>query len=99
MKLCIATMMKNEADSLIEWICYHLAIGVDSFIVANNESSDATEEILKLLSDFCNLEYFEFKTPPSSRPQLPAFNHMLEKYKKQHDLIRHSAANFRIKTM
>lgn len=87
MKLCIATMMKNEADSLIEWICYHLAIGVDSFIVANNESSDATEEILKLLSDFCNLEYFEFKTPPSSRPQLPAFNHMLEKYKKQHDLM------------
>ena len=80
MKLCIATMMKNEADSLIEWICYHLAIGVDSFIVANNESSDATVEILELLSEFCNLEYFNFETPKSSRPQLPAFNYMLDKY-------------------
>lgn len=87
MKLCIATMMKNEADSLIEWICYHLAIGVDSFIVANNESSDATVEILELLSKFCNLEYFDFETPKSSRPQLPAFNYMLEKYKHQCDLM------------
>jgi len=87
MKLCIATMMKNEADSLIEWVCYHLAIGVDSFIVANNESSDSTVEILKLLSDFCNLEYFDFETPASSRPQLPAFNYMLEKYKQQCDLM------------
>ncbi len=87
MKLCIATMMKNEADSLIEWICYHLAIGVDSFIVANNESSDATVEILELLSEFCNLEYFNFETPKSSRPQLPAFNYMLDKYKHQCDLM------------
>ncbi|MFM4963872.1 glycosyltransferase family 2 protein [Aeromonas bivalvium] len=87
MKLCIATMMKNEADALIEWVCYHLAIGVDSFIVANNESSDATEEILILLSEFCDLKYFNFETPKNSRPQLPAFNYMLDKYKQDHDLM------------
>ncbi|MDM5113265.1 MULTISPECIES: glycosyltransferase family 2 protein [Aeromonas] len=87
MKLCIATMMKNEADALIEWVCYHLAIGVDSFIVANNESSDATEEILILLSEFCDLTYFNFETPKNSRPQLPAFNYMLNKYKQDHDLM------------
>ncbi len=87
MKLCIATMMKNESDSLIEWVCYHLAIGIDSFIVANNESSDSTKDILKLLSDFCNLEFFDFETPKSSKPQLPAFNYMLNKYKHNHDLM------------
>ena len=87
MKLCIATMMKNEADSLIEWVCYHLAIGVDSFIVANNESSDATIEILELLSDFCDLEFIDFETPKTSRPQLPAFNYILNNYKHKHELM------------
>lgn len=87
MKLCIATMMKNESDSLIEWVCYHLAIGIDSFIVANNESSDSTNDILKLLSEYCNLEFFDFDTPKSSRPQLPAFNYMLNEYKHKHDLM------------
>ncbi|MFM5512157.1 glycosyltransferase family 2 protein [Aeromonas veronii] len=87
MNICIATMMKNEADSLIEWVCYHLAVGVDSFIVANNESSDSTEEILMLLSEFCDLKYFNFETPKSSRPQLPAFNYMLNEYKQHHHLM------------
>nr|EHW1654801.1 glycosyltransferase family 2 protein [Escherichia coli] len=68
MNICIATMMKNEADALIEWVCYHLAIGIDSFIVANNESTDSTEEILKLLSEFCDLKYFNFETPKNTRP-------------------------------
>ncbi len=87
MNICIATMMKNEADALIEWVCYHLAIGIDSFIVANNESTDSTEEILKLLSEFCDLKYFNFETPKNTRPQLPAFNYMLNEYKHKHNLM------------
>lgn len=40
-----------------------------------------------LLSEFCDLKYFNFETPKSSRPQLPAFNYMLNEYKQHHHLM------------
>lgn len=33
MKVGIVATFKNESDYIIEWVSYHLGIGVDSFIL------------------------------------------------------------------
>lgn len=80
-------MVKNEALSLVEWIAYHQAIGVNNFIIANNESSDNTLELIQCLQKVVNIVVFDFPTPKNERPQIPAFNKMLEDYKNQFDYM------------
>jgi predicted O-methyltransferase YrrM len=43
-------MVRNEADILRINLLYHLALGIDHFLVIDNGSSDGTSEILKELS-------------------------------------------------
>ncbi len=45
-KLAVATVFKNEAHFLKEWIEYHLLIGVEHFYLFDNESTDDFESIL-----------------------------------------------------
>lgn len=80
-------MVKNEAWSLMEWIAYHQAIGVDNFIIANNESSDNTLELIQYLQKVVNIVVFDFPTPENERPQIPAFNKILADYKNQFDYM------------
>jgi len=36
--------MKNEAPYIAEWIAYHYAIGVDTFLIYANDCSGGTSE-------------------------------------------------------
>jgi hypothetical protein len=46
-ELSIATMVRNEAPYLKEWIEYHKLVGVEMFYIYNNYSTDAIEEVLR----------------------------------------------------
>ncbi|KLU98914.1 glycosyltransferase family 2 protein [Photobacterium aphoticum] len=46
-KLFMTILAKNEADIIEHQIIYHRAMGVDGFIVTDNNSSDATREIFE----------------------------------------------------
>lgn len=43
--------MKNEAPFLLEWVAYHKAIGFDQIVVVSNDSVDATDDLLRALSE------------------------------------------------
>ena len=43
--------MKNEGPFILEWIAYHLAIGVDDFLIYTNDCTDGTDEFLDILQD------------------------------------------------
>lgn len=45
----IATMVRNEARNLAEWIAFHEVVGVRGFIVYDNGSTDGTRELLSSL--------------------------------------------------
>ncbi len=45
----IVGCMKNEAPYILEWIAYHRAIGVDSFLIYTNGCDDGTAELLDRL--------------------------------------------------
>jgi len=87
LKVAIGTIVKDEADSLIEWVAYHLAIGIDHFIIADNESVDSTPEILGALARLGLVTFFGFPTPMGGRPQIPAFNKILDEYCVGFDLV------------
>jgi glycosyltransferase involved in cell wall biosynthesis len=49
-ELAICCIAKNEARYLLEWIAYHRVVGVEHFLVFDNESDDGTTEILNALA-------------------------------------------------
>lgn len=45
--IAIVVMVKDEADAITEWLRFHLAAGVDTFIIYDDGSSDGTIECAK----------------------------------------------------
>lgn len=78
MKFAIATMLKNEQDSLIEWVSHYLSEGFQHFFIANNESDDDSENILKELHKVGLVTYINYNDQPGVRPQVGAFNALLK---------------------
>ena len=50
-KVVVITSMKNEGPFILEWVAYHLSIGVTHFLVYTNDCDDQTNEILDLLAE------------------------------------------------
>ena len=50
-KKVLFTAVKNEGPFLIEWIAYHMSIGFDQIIIASNDSTDGTTELLNQLDE------------------------------------------------
>jgi hypothetical protein len=59
--LSIATIVRNEAEYIAEWLEYHLLIGVDKFYIYDNESTDNLKDVLKPYIDSDIVEYFVIK--------------------------------------
>jgi Glycosyltransferase family 92 len=46
----ICAIVKDEAPYILEWLAYHMALGVDHFYIYDNESGDGTSLILRRLA-------------------------------------------------
>jgi hypothetical protein len=44
--ICIAAIVRDEADYIAEWIEYHLYVGIQKFYIYDNGSEDNTKDIL-----------------------------------------------------
>lgn len=47
--LTICAIVRNEGPYLLEWIAYHRAVGVDHFLIFDNESTDGSLRMLSSL--------------------------------------------------
>lgn len=86
MKLAIAAIVKNEADSLVEWLAFHLAVGATHFLIADNESNDGTYELLEPLASNGLVTLVSVPTIDEP-PQLTAYQKLLNKCPKDVDLV------------
>ncbi|PON90472.1 Glycosyltransferase [Trema orientale] len=50
-RLCASTMVYNAAKFLKEWVMYHSEIGVDKFILYDNDSNDDLSSVVQELND------------------------------------------------
>lgn len=57
-RTAVCCIVKNEEKFIKEWICFHIAIGFDTVIIYDNESTDKTAEIIKKLGRIFDVRYF-----------------------------------------
>lgn len=87
LKLSVAAIVKNEADSLLEWIAFHRIIGVQTFFIADNDSTDGTSEILEALAEHGIVQRMRFPTPSSGNVQMPAYAALLARARGNCDVV------------
>lgn len=56
----ICAVCRNEAEILEEWILFHLAVGVEHFILYDNLSTDNSRELLRPFEEKGLIEWKEF---------------------------------------
>ena len=81
----IVAIFKDESPYILEWIAFHLTIGIDFFYIADNESSDGTTALLEALDKLKIIKHIRFRTPNDSPPQLPAYEKIMLENKDKHD--------------
>jgi len=64
--LTVATLMKNQRRWLREWIEFYLMMGVEHFLIYDNNSTDFPEEVLQYYIDEGIVTHIPW--PPSSVP-------------------------------
>ena len=84
MRVGIAAIVKNEAPYLREWIAFHREIGVTDFFIADNGSTDGTEE---LLTDLARKKHIVRLRVLGIAKQVPAYNHILSKFGERCDWL------------
>lgn len=77
-EITICAIARNEGPYLLEWVAYHLGIGVSSVRVYSNEPTDNQEQLLSALSAVDSRVSWE-KWPSVSgvSPQISAYNDAL----------------------
>ena len=75
----VATQVKNDAQSLLEWLVWHFLLGVDHALVYDNESTDNLYEALQPFLSAGLIEIIKF---PGIGMQAKAFTDALARAKK-----------------
>jgi hypothetical protein len=50
-EVAVMAILRDEAPNMEEWLCHHLAIGVDHFFLYDNGSTDDLHEVLRPYAD------------------------------------------------
>ncbi len=80
--ISIAAIFKNEKPFIIEWLAYHMVLGIKDFYIADNISSDGSSELLYHLDKVGFISRIEYPTEFNSPPQLGAYNKILSTLEK-----------------
>lgn len=75
--VAIVCIVKDEADYLAEWLAYHVALGVDHFIIYDNGSTDGTSALLERYINHGLVTRIDW---PIGGGQLAAYNHALRMF-------------------
>lgn len=73
-RLAIGAIFRNEGPYILEWIAYHQAIGVDHFIIADNDSEDGSSRLLRRLEKCGVVTRFRV---PGKKQQIRSYDRIL----------------------
>lgn len=73
-RVLIVSCMKNEGPYILEWVGYHLSIGVSHFLIYTNDCDDGTNEILDHLETRGIVTRLDNPFKPGEKPQWVALN-------------------------
>ncbi|MCH2164279.1 MAG: glycosyltransferase family 2 protein [Marinovum sp.] len=74
----IVACMKNEAPYIVEWVAYHRAIGIDTFVIYTNGCNDTTDDVLQRLQAMGVVHHRDNENWKGNSPQQYALNQALK---------------------
>lgn len=77
-KLSVCSIFKNESESLMEWIEYHMVAGVEHFYLYNNNSEDDYKTILRPYIEEGIVTLYDWPEYPG---QASAYNHCWDNFR------------------
>jgi len=69
---------KDEGLSIIEWVAHHQAVGFDKILIATNNCSDGTDDLVSELAKFGIVSHLENIVPPNKFPQRSAYDTLID---------------------
>ena len=63
------TTMRNEGPFILDWVAYHLSVGITHFVVYTNDCDDPTDAILDALAERGLVTRVDNPVEPGERPQ------------------------------
>ncbi len=86
MTLAACLIVKDEARDIAEWIAYHGAIGVDTFLVYDNGSLDGTQAVLRAAAGVYDIRLTPWRTA-AVNAQVQAYQHAIRTNRTEFDWI------------
>ncbi|MGC3982688.1 MAG: glycosyltransferase family 2 protein [Steroidobacteraceae bacterium] len=74
--LAVGAIFKNEAPYIVDWLAWHRALGASRFVIADNDSTDGTTEILSALHKRRIITHVPFAGRLHANPQLEAYRYI-----------------------
>ena len=72
-RIALCAIVRNEIRSLVEWLAHYKVLGVDEFLIYDNDSTDGTTDLLRALDDAGELVHLPWPHTVGARPQRLAY--------------------------
>lgn len=78
----IFTNIKDEHRYLESWIEYHIKLGINQFIIYEDDGSKSHSDIISKYSKICNIDFYDYilKSDCDEFKDLTIFKHIFENY-------------------
>ncbi len=84
--LAITAIMRDEIDSIIEWVAFHKALGASHICIYDHNSTDGSTDLLRSLADAGIVEHVVWN-PTVDSPQLAAYGDFIKRRKDDFDWV------------
>jgi hypothetical protein len=74
-RIALCAIVRNEIRALVEWLAHYKALGFTDFAIYDNDSTDGTSEMLRVLDDAGELVHLPWPHTVGPRPQRLAYEH------------------------
>ena len=72
-RIALCAIIRNEIRSLVEWLAYHKALGFTDVVIYDNDSTDGTTDVLRVLDEAGELVHLPWPHSVGARPQRLAY--------------------------
>ncbi|WP_137110528.1 glycosyltransferase family 2 protein [Rhodobacter sp. SY28-1] len=74
-RIALCAIVRNEIRSLVEWLAHHKALGFTDVVIYDNDSTDGTTDLLRVLDEAGELVHLPWPHSVGARPQRLAYEH------------------------
>jgi len=74
-RIALCGIVRNEIRGIVEWLAHYKALGFSDFLIYDNESTDGTSEVLRVLDVAGELVHLDWPHAVGERPQRLAYEH------------------------